>query len=36
VSLDHGATWTTCDNDGAGANAGLSFDFESQAVLTVP
>ena len=36
VSLDHGATWTTCDLDGAGANAGLSFDFDQQPVLTVP
>lgn len=36
VSLDHGATWTTCDIDGAGSNAGLSFDFSAQAELTVP
>ena len=35
-SLDHGATWTTCDNDGAGSNDGLSFDFSAQAELTVP
>ena len=36
VSFDHGASWTTCDNDGAGSNAGLSFDLEARAVLTVP
>ena len=37
-SLDQGVSWTYCDNDqgdfGAGSNAGLTFDFANEAVLT--
>jgi len=37
ISLDGGATWTYCDNAqgdfGAGANPGLSFDFENEGIL---
>ena len=39
-SLDQGVSWTYCDNDqddfGAGSNAGLTFSFVDEAVLTVP
>jgi hypothetical protein len=40
-SLDNGMSWTVCDNNaapdfGAGSNAGLSFELESLAPLTVP
>lgn len=39
-SLDNGMSWTVCDNNqapdfGAGSNAGLSFEVESMAPLTV-
>lgn len=39
VSVDSGVSWTICDanqaDGGAGANAGLTFDIENEAVLTV-
>jgi hypothetical protein len=40
-SRDNGMSWTVCDNNqapdfGAGSNAGLSFELESLAPLTVP
>ncbi len=38
-SLDQGVSWTYCDNNqgdyGSGANPGLTFDLENQAVLDV-
>jgi hypothetical protein len=34
-SLDDGLNWTYCDKDGAGGNAGLSFDLAQLGVLTV-
>jgi hypothetical protein len=34
-SLDGGTTWTYCDADGAGSNAGLTFDLASVPVLSV-
>ena len=34
-SLDQGVSWTVCDTDGTGGNAGLSFDLQSLAPLTV-
>lgn len=38
-SLDQGISWTYCDNNqgdyGSGANLGLTFDLENQAVLDV-
>jgi hypothetical protein len=34
-SLDNGVTWTYADLDGAGSNAGLSFDLAQLPVLTV-
>jgi hypothetical protein len=33
-SLDQGTSWTVCDNDGAGSNAGLTFDLNQIAPLT--
>jgi hypothetical protein len=40
-SLDRGVTWTVCDQNaapdfGAGSNPGLTLDFSSLSVLTVP
>lgn len=35
MSLDSGATWTYCDVDGAGWNAGLSFEVTRIPLLTV-
>lgn len=39
-SLDQGVSWTYCDgafdDGGGGANAGLSFEFSSMPILTVP
>ncbi len=35
-SVDAGATWTVCDLDGAGSNAGLTFDFGQEAPMSVP
>jgi hypothetical protein len=35
-SVDNGASWTTCDDAGAGSNGGLSpFDFDELGTLTV-
>jgi hypothetical protein len=34
VSLDNGSSWTLCDVDGAGSNAGLTFDFASEGALS--
>jgi hypothetical protein len=35
-SVDNGASWTTCDDVGAGSNGGLSpFDFDELGTLTV-
>ena len=38
-SLDQGVSWTFCDNaqgdGGAGSNAGLTFDFQDEGILTV-
>ncbi|MBM4283201.1 MAG: hypothetical protein FJ137_21460, partial [Deltaproteobacteria bacterium] len=33
--LDGGLNWTMCDEDGAGANTGLSFDIDKLGVVTV-
>ncbi|MEP7124268.1 MAG: Ig-like domain-containing protein, partial [Byssovorax sp.] len=39
-SLDQGVSWTYADNNvgdgGAGSNAGLTFDFSTEAVMIVP
>jgi hypothetical protein len=35
-SVDNGATWTFADDDGAGSNAGLTFDLGQLPVMTVP
>jgi hypothetical protein len=35
-SVDNGASWTVCDVNGAGSNAGLTFDFADEGLMTVP
>ncbi|HVY49348.1 MAG TPA: lamin tail domain-containing protein [Minicystis sp.] len=35
MSLDGGLTWTYCDLDGAGSNAGLRFDMTQLGTMTV-